>query len=70
MHYVTNPNFEATTPKGKGGDVFNRKYIDHWPGNVAKYPHHYVTNVSAKFEVASYNGLGGDFFFFTNKISI
>ena len=65
---MTNPNFEVTTPNSIGGDVFNRKYIDHWPGNVAKYPFHHVTNASAKFEVASYNGLGRDAF--TNKISI
>ena len=49
---MTNPNFEVLTPNSIGGDVFNRKYIDHWPGNVAKYPLYHVTNVSAKFEVA------------------
>ena len=30
--------------------------------NVAQYPLHYVTYSTTKFEVATFNGLGGDTF--------
>ena len=40
-------------------------YIDIWVKviqNIAQYPVHYKTYASAKFEVATTNGLGGDAF--------
>ena len=49
--------FEITTSKGSGREVFKRKFNIQY---VAQYPLHHVTYPATKFEVATSNRLGGD----------
>ena len=58
LHHVTyaHTEFEVTTSKGLGREVFTRKFNTQY---VAQYPLHHVHTT---FEVATSNRLGGDTF--------
>ena len=79
LHHVTYAltEFEVTTSKGLGGEVFTSKFnilpLTLTLGvkvtrNVAQYLLHHVTYPATKFEVATSNRLGGDTF--TRKFNI
>ena len=79
LHHVTYAptEFEVTTSKGLGGEVFTSKFnirpLTLTLGvkvtrNVAQYLLHHVTYLATKFEVATSNCLGGDTF--TRKFNI
>ena len=61
LHHVTyaQSEFEVTTSKGLGREVFKRKFNIQY---VAQYPLHHVTYPATKFEVATSYRLGGGTF--------